>query len=520
MTHILMIAAENGALPGGKVGGIGDVVRDVPLALEKRDCHVSVITPGYGKFSKLPGAKLKQSLTVNFAGQQQSLEIYHLSKIGAKPKIRHYAIEHPMFSRCGVGKIYCDDPPGRPFSSDASKFALFCCAVAEAISINTFGKLDTLHLHDWHAAFLLILRQYMPRYQALQSLHCAFSIHNLALQGIRPFKDDESSLQEWFSDLQYEPRMLADPRWSDCVNPMASAIRLADTVHAVSPSYAREILKPTDDNIGRHGGEGLEKDLIQANREKRLFGILNGCEYSDNQQPGEGDWPYLLNLMQNQITQWISRSANLSSAHFIAFNTLNKLDANRPEMLITSVGRITQQKIELMHQPTSSGKPALHEILEPLRDRAMLIVLGSGDAIYEQFLCETAAIYPHFIFLRGYSEDVGDALYQQGDLFFMPSSFEPCGISQMIAMRAGQPCLVHKVGGLRDTVINNKTGYVFSGKSLTEQADAMLSTMLRAVKSHQKNPQKWRNMRSAVAAARFEWDDSINAYLEQLYKVP
>lgn len=518
MPHILMIAAENGALPGGKVGGIGDVVRDVPLALAKRDCRVSVITPAYGKFSKLPAAKHKQSLSIHFAGKQQSLELYHLSKMGKKQKVQHYAIEHPIFSSCGEGRIYCDDPADRPFASDASKFALFCHAVAEAIIENTFGKLDTLHLHDWHAAFLLILRQYMPRYQALQSLHCAFSIHNLSLQGIRPFKGDESSLEEWFTHLSYEPKVLADPRWPDCVNPMASAIRLADSVHAVSPSYAREILKPTDASIGRHGGEGLEKDLARANRKKRLFGILNGCEYPCNQQPIADDWPSLLNLMQNQIIQWVSQGINLSSAHFIALNTLNKLDSRQPKMLLTSVGRITQQKVELMRQPTSSGKPGLHEILELLKDQGMLIMLGNGDASYEQFLCETAAIYSHFIFLLGYSEDVGDALYQQGDLFFMPSSFEPCGISQMIALRAGQPCLVHKVGGLRDTVVNNKTGFAFSGKSLTEQADAMVSTVQRAMKSHQKNPQKWQKMRNAAAAARFEWDDSINAYLNQLYK--
>lgn len=518
MTHILMIAAENGALPGGKVGGIGDVVNDVPLALAKRDCQVSVVTPGYGKLSKLPGAKSLKTLKINFAGKQQTIELYHLSQTGEHKSVQHYVIEHPLFSLCGAGKIYCDDPPGRPFASDASKFALFCTAVAEAINVNAFGKLDVLHCHDWHAAVLLILRHYQPRYQSLKKLHCAYTIHNLALQGIRPFRGDESSLEEWFPDLHYDPVLLGDPRWTDCINPMASAIRLADTVHAVSPTYATEIMAPSDASIGQYGGEGLEQDLIDANNQHRLFGILNGCEYPEQNQDS-ADWPALIQQMQDTVLLWASRSTNLASADFIAFNALKKLNEIRPKMLLTSVGRITEQKVALMRQATSSGKPALHSTLEALGDYGMLLVIGSGDADYEQFLCETAVHYSNFIFLRGYSNDLANAFYQQGDLFFMPSSFEPCGISQMLALRAGQICLVHQVGGLKDTIIDNKTGYVFSGGNLTEQADAMVTSVQRALKQHQKKSSKWANMRKAAAATRFEWAASINAYLKQLYNL-
>jgi starch synthase len=518
MTHILMIAAENGALPGGKIGGIGDVVRDVPLALAKLGCTVSVLTPGYGKFAALPGAQLKQLLTINFGGKPQAVELFHLSQTGNHENVQHYVIEHPLFSVCGVGKIYCDDPPDRPFASDASKFALFCSAVAEAIEVSALGDIDVLHCHDWHSAFLLILRQYMPNYQILQKLHCVYSIHNLALQGIRPFRGDESSLEAWFPELFYDAALLGDPRWTNCVNPTASAIRLADTVHTVSPGYAKEILQPSDASIGYYGGEGLEKDLNKANTEQRLFGILNGCEYPEQDQAND-DWPRLLQQMRDTITQWISRSSNLASVHFITFNALNKISPKRPKMLLTSVGRITEQKIALMRQKTSSGKPALHAALDAMGDYATLLVTGSGDADYEQFLCETAAHYSNFIFMCGYSDDLANMMYQQGDLFFMPSSFEPCGISQMLALRAGQPCLVHQVGGLKDTIIDNKIGYVFSGNSLTEQADALVTSVQRALIQHQKKSPKWKNMGKAAAATRFEWTQSVNDYLKQLYKV-
>ena len=521
MPHILMIAAENGALPGGKVGGIGDVVRDIPLALAEHDCPVSVVTPAYGSFLKLPGAKRKKTLLVNFGGSVQSLELYQLSQSSSDVNVRHYVIEHPLFSSCGAGKIYCDDPSTRPFATDASKFALFCGAVAEAISTKAFAKVDVLHLHDWHAAFLLILRHYVPRYKSLQKIPCAFTIHNLAMQGIRPFEGDESSLEKWYPDLVYEHAQLADPKWTDCVNPMASAIRLADTVHAVSPTYAREILQPSDASLGLSGGEGLEKDLIQANNENRLFGILNGCEYPKGKRPKADTkgWELLLQQMQDLMLRWAARNATLASAHFIAHNSLAKLDQQRPQTLLTSVGRITYQKAALMRQPTRSGIPALHAALDMMGDQALMLVLGSGDTEYEQFLCATMASYSNFIYLCGFSEELAETFYQQGDLFFMPSSFEPCGISQMLALRAGQPCLVHGVGGLRDTIIDGKTGFVFGGDTPTEQAEAMVSTLKKALQQQRKNTVKWQAMRNNASAARFRWGDSIAAYLSKLYKV-
>jgi starch synthase len=171
-----------------------------------------------------------------------------------------------------------------------------------------------------------------------------------------------------------------------------------------------------------------------------------------------------------------------------------------------------------MRQPTSLGQAALHAALEAMGDEGMLIMVGTGDPDYEQFLSETAAIYRNFIYLRGFSEQLAAALYQQGDLFFMPSSFEPCGISQMLALRAGQPCLVHHVGGLRDTVNDGNTGFAFTGDNPTAQADALVSTVQRALNQFQKKSSKWKTMRKAAAAARFEWAASIDAYIKQLYQ--
>lgn len=518
MTHILIIAAENDALPGGKVGGIGDVVRDLPRALVKRGCTVSVLTPAYGVFADLPGAQKVTSLKVRFGGTQESLELYQVPGRDRISGVRHWVLDHALFSTCGKGRIYCDDPAGRPFATDANKFALFCAAAARAIVDAAFGNIDVLHLHDWHSAFLLILRRYDPAYKALKPLRCIYTIHNLALQGVRPFSGDDSSLLDWYPKLKYKRAQLADPRWPDCINPMAIGIRLADAVHTVSPSYAEEILRPSNVAVlGQYGGEGLEKDLSAAKAEGRLFGILNGCEYPKKHKPALAGWGALLEMMRTQVLIMAASSVTLSSALFIAQNRLGKLGNKRPEILLTSVGRITEQKVRLLRQNTSTGRPALEGILEALGEHGLLLMVGTGDSDYEQFLTETAARYSNFIFLRGYSESLVAALYDMGDLFMMPSSFEPCGISQMLAMRAGQPCLVHHVGGLRDTVQDNITGFTFTGKNPTEQADNLVATLQRAliVKAR---PKKWQAMGKKAAAMRFRWADSIDAYLKQLYR--
>jgi len=517
MKHFLMIAAENGALPGGKVGGIGDVLRDVPIALAARGCKVTVLTPAYGNFSSLPRVEKLQKLSTRFRGIEQAFEVFVLPE--TTPGVRHLVIEHPLFSQFGKGKIYHNDLPGRPFAVDAGKFALFCAAAAQCVSQNLFGNLDAIHLHDWHAAVFLLLRRFDPKYRALQNIRCAYSIHNLAIQGIRPFAGDESSLQQWFPEISYPRKLLADPRWVDCFNPMATAIRLADAVHAVSPHYAEEILEPSDvDGRGYYGGEGLELDLRQARDEGRLFGILNGCEYPPKKKPQIGSWKALLERIRQQQLDWIGASPNVSSAHYLAQIRLGLLNSKRPRMLVTSVGRITGQKIGIMQAQTSSGQPALEQVLDKLGDAGLMLMVGSGDAEVEQFLVHSMARCSNFIYLRGYSEYLADALYDLGDLFFMPSSYEPCGISQMLALRAGQPCLVHHVGGLRDTVTEGETGFAFGGDTPQEKAGNLVGASERAFKLFHDHPQQWKALRKAAAAARFEWTDSVDLYLKQLYQ--
>ncbi|HKX55006.1 MAG TPA: glycosyltransferase, partial [Xanthomonadales bacterium] len=116
-----------------------------------------------------------------------------------------------------------------------------------------------------------------------------------------------------------------------------------------------------------------------------------------------------------------------------------------------------------------------------------------------------------------YAEELSEQLYRGGDLFLMPSSFEPCGISQMLAMRAGQPCVVHGVGGLRDTVVNGESGFVFEGDTSAAQAEAFVVTVGKALQLRERDKDAWRRLRQTAAAQRFSWPQAAQQYINDLY---
>lgn len=509
-----MLSAENGALPGGKVGGVGDVIRDLPVALASRGWQPCVLTPAYGIFAELPGAKRVSTVEVGFGGEIQVVDLLEIP--GPHSGVRHFALDHPLFSPREPGEIYCDDGPEAPFATDAGKFAFFCAATACALTAGALKPPQIIHLHDWQAALLLVLREFDPACRALKTIRTVFTIHNLAFQGVRPLAANDSSLEAWFPRLKYEASAVADPRWVDCVNPMAAAIRLADGVSTVSPTYAREILEPNAPERGFFGGEGLEADLGAAHAKGRLVGILNGCNYPPERARKPG-WKRMREAMSHELALWIARESPMASAHFLAHRRLTALPARRPGALLTSIGRIGAQKLQLFREQTTDGSSALEAILERLGDGGLFVMLGDGDPEYEEFLAETGATHENFLFLRGYSDRLSRLLYSGGDLFLMPSSFEPCGISQMLAMRAGQPCVVHGVGGLKDTVGDNINGFVFRGATRRAQATNLVSTVANALELRSASSGRWRRIQEAASETRFSWEASAVEYETRLY---
>lgn len=494
------------------MGGVGDVVRDLPIALASQGWQVTVITPSYGVFHRLPGARQIGSFDVTFRSVRHTVDCYEVSH--ADSTVRCIVFEHELFSPHGPGKIYCSDDPGRPFATDASKFAFF--AVASATWMCSQERLpDVVHLHDWHAATFAVLRGYDDSFSRLRSVRTVYTIHNLSYQGIRPISGDESSLEEWFPELRYAHSRIRDPHHAECFNPMAAAIRLADRTSTVSPSYAEEICRATNNSLGFVGGEGLEHELTLARDAGKLVGILNGCEYGApaGRRPG---WQRVLNMIAGQIETWLD-AYPASRMHAIARKRIATLPKRRPKTVMTSVGRLVRQKASLMFEPLEDGIGALEHVLEGAGNESVVIVLGSGEAEYENRMADLAERARNLLFLCGFSETLADPLYRAGDLFLMPSSFEPCGISQMLAMRAAQPCVVHGVGGLRDTVENDRTGFVFDGATPREQATRFVRTVDRALTLRRSDDDSWQSICIRAASKRFSWASAAQKTIEELY---
>ena len=355
-----------------------------------------------------------------------------------------------------------------------------------------------------------------PRSSGIGDVPLVVTIPTLAMQGIRPFADDDSSLEAWLPELNYQRKAIADPRYPDCFNPLRAAINLCDKVHTVSPTYAGEIRKSDKPEIGFHGGEGLERDLQRAYRAGRLSGILNGCKYGepDLAPPSPEEF---IEAARARVFHWIGNEPHVDSSHFIAIERLTRWRERPPAHWVTSISRLTPQKTALFQVAMENGDSCLENLLAELPEDHVFVMLGSGDVEIEAFFTRRAARSENFLFLNGYSESLSQTIYALGSLFLMPSSFEPCGIGQMLAMRSGQPCLAHRVGGLKDTIENNVDGFTFAGRDQAHQAEAFVRRLKQALSLKRRSPSRWAEIRRAAAARRFSWKDSARQYCEQLY---
>ncbi|SDB66860.1 starch synthase [Flavobacteriaceae bacterium MAR_2010_188] len=510
--NFLFVAAENDGIANCKAGGMGDVVRDVPRIIADLGDTSSIVTPAYARLHH----EQEKIATLNFQyrGENQTADLYKVQPKRELPNISHYVIDHPNIISGNIAHIYFDDPE-QPFYTDANTFSLFCTAVAQALKDNCFGDVDTVHLHDWHTSLLLFLREFHQDFQNLKSLKMVYSIHNLSIQGIRPFRNNESSVEAFYPNIDADYEFLQDPRYPDCINLMGVGIQLADKIHTVSPSYKKDILKPSDfPNFV--GGEGLQDFLQKADAENRLVGILNGCNYK-NINVAEPDAFYMNSL--EAIFEWLQLSDKKYKADFLVHTgeKIVKLIRNKPAFVCASVARLTEQKFYFYKE----SPYILEQILIALKEiNGVYFVLGTGAPEYETFLREFSYKYDNLIFFNGQSEKVIDSIYYGSDLYLMPSLFEPCGISQMLAMRNGQPCFVHHTGGLIDTVEDMKTGFAFDGENFYEKSDNFVERFKEVLNIFQNNKKLWDSIIENAEKVRFTWKKSVKDYYRLLYEIP
>ena len=190
---------------------------------------------------------------------------------------------------------------------------------------------------------------------------------------------------------------------------------------------------------------------------------------------------------------------------------------NKPSFICSSVARLTEQKFYFFKR----SPEALIEILKKLESvNGIYMLLGTGAPEYEELLRKISYAHRNFIFINAQSEDVIDSLYLETDLYFMPSLFEPCGISQMLAMRNGNPCFVHNTGGLKDTVENMVTGFSFDGETYDDKIANMVAGFDTILDIFTNQKSKWKEIQKNAKAKRFTWKASLDEYYRDLYELP
>jgi starch synthase len=532
--HVLMVSAECRGL--AKVGGLGDVVHDLSKALTELGTPVSIVMPCYDQIDH--SADPIKRFQVSFGSKDDwQVNVFARELAG----VTVYLLRNEEFFGGRYGSIYVDSERlgSGAFEDDARRFAFFSAAVLEFIRQHPeLQKLKVLHCHDWHSGALLVLLKYDRRYRQLAgSVRTLFTIHNLDYQGTRPFKlaGDRAllSFSDWFPALYRSLKRrdvlgaLSDTHTPiPCFNPMRAGINLADNVNTVSPTYATEITQPDDSTRSFIGGRGLEEDL---RRPGRLYGILNGLDYQlydsskltppfDVKNWSRARYRHKIQLLKNLKADLQELAVRSGSRFKNSDSVLNKLSTFQaaewqPKPLVVAVTRAVRQKASILLEPLNKSDTVLHHLLK--RD-IFLIVLGTGE-LEDQL--EEINQYPNGLFICAFDSRLADRLVVGGDLFLMPSDFEPCGITQMIAMRYGCLPVVPDLGGLSDTVQNMRTGFVYRGDNRRATRRALIKTLDKALRCYTADREKWAAMQARAMSARFEWTSAAREYLE-LYSRP
>lgn len=468
---ILFTVSE--CVPFVKSGGLADVAGSLPKELKKMGTDIRVIMPKYGTISTVFKQEMERiaelNVRVGWRNQYCGIEKYQVNGI-----IYYFVDNEYYFNR--------EDLYG--YFDDGERFAYFNQAVIEGLEFLDFYP-DIIHCHDWHTGMIpYLLKNKYPYKEKHKTIRSVFTIHNLQFQGIMP----KDTLKDLF-DLDDSNFHIQRLEFYGNINFMKGAITAADKITTVSPTYLSEIQT-------EHFGEKLNGLL--NNRNKDLQGIINGID----------------DHLYNPITD--GKIVQNYDADSIDLKELNKRHIQRrfalpveDVPLITMITRLTRQKgFELV-------RGVFHEIMA---EKIQMIVLGTGDSEFENFLREMEYMYGgKFKAYIGFDENLAHQLYAGADFFLMPSKFEPCGLGQIIAMKYGTIPIVRETGGLNDTVrsYNEETceGNGFTFKKFN--AHDMLFTIKRALQYYRQKT-VWVQLQETALETNFSWQQSALKY-QQLY---
>ncbi|MBR3788643.1 MAG: glycogen synthase GlgA [Clostridia bacterium] len=467
---VLYAASE--ALPFAASGGLADVAGSLPQALRKRLIGCRVVMPLYSTIKQELKDTMKfiTNISVPVAWRRQYCGIFE-AKYGG---VTYYLLDNEYyFKRDGLYGYY----------DDAERFAFFSRAILEIIPHIDF-KPDVIHCNDWQTAltplYYSTIYATQPGYENIKTV---FTIHNIQYQGVYG-----KELIDNVVGLDYSHKNLIE--YDDTVNFAKAAIECANAVSTVSPSYAKEILDPWYSH-------GL--DTILKERSFKLRGILNGIDV-ENYNP-ETDKDIFKNYSAEKMTGKATNKRELQKF----FGLPEKKDT--PVM-----GMVTRL---VSHKGLDLCKAVLDELLATTD--IQLVVLGSGDTEYEDFFRGLASRFPEQVGLcLGFIPDLARKIYAGTDLFLMPSKSEPCGLSQMVALRYGSIPIVRETGGLRDSVKdsgdNEGNGFTFANYNAHE----MLHAIRRACEGYS-DKKGWKILVKRAMESDNSWGKSANEYI-RMYK--
>ncbi len=452
--------------PFAKTGGLGDVVGALPKALVKLGVDVRICLPLYGLIDQRQHhiKPTTVTATVKWSTGMEKIKIYQTKLPGSRVPV--YFLDHPFLR---TATIYQqpndkDDKPNRKID-DLRKFSFFTKAALAAAEALKFQP-EIIHAHDWHTALVThFLRQWTSDFY--ENSRVVYTIHNLANQGwAGPEIIRWAGLKNWQGDLNF----------------MAEGIKTADWITTVSPTYAQEILsQPLDAGLGRY--------LRQ--RRHNLSGIINGIDAVEYNPAKD----------KSLIKRFDAKTLERKKINKLALQKELglKQDANIP--LAGLISRLVWQKgLELFDQQMAK------------RD-CQWVFLGTGEPRYEEQLAALAAKYPERISAQiKFNERLAHQIYAAADIFLVPSRFEPCGLTQMMAMRYGAVPIVRATGGLKDTV-NKNNGFLFNKLAKTEFYQAVD----RALAEHSRQPAVWRQRQLVGFNQDWSWNQPAKEYL-QLYR--
>lgn len=472
--QIVFASAE--CAPFVKTGGLGDVAGSLPAALVRAGAEVIVMVPKY--------ATIKDE----YKSQMEHFSDFYVSlgwrnEYCGLEKLEHDGVTYMFIDN---ERYFARDYP-YGFFDDGERFAFFSKAITESLQHLPAGfECDILHCNDWQTAlapvFLREFYQGLPLYDRVKTV---FSIHNVAFQG--QFSD---TVMEDILGVAHIPAAASQLRCDACsINYMLGALRYADAITTVSPTYANEIQTP-------EFGEGL--DGVLRERSYALQGILNGIDVAGFDPATDK------RIAANYTVE--DRSGKAVCKAKLQEELGLEVRDDRPLMVM--VTRLTRQKgMDLVMY-------ALDRILS---GGVQVAVLGTGDRDYEDGLRYFQDKYPGTMAARiEFDPALSQRMYAAADMFLMPSKFEPCGLSQIIAMRYGTLPIVRETGGLKDTVIpyneftGEGTGFSFTNFNGDEMGDAVF----RAARLFWDNRDAWNQLITQAMSQDFSWTRSADKYLD------